>query len=104
MPLLLRNLRLITDVYKSLATRKLPFGEAFPNFHPGLVDFSASEEEIRVRNDSNSEEKYMRPHISQKVQEQAAVISVVSVRLISLILILVLLGIVLLLIANGGPP
>lgn len=44
----------------------------------------------------------MRPHISQKVQEQAAVISVVSVRLISLIL--VLLGIVLLLIANGGPP
>jgi hypothetical protein len=46
----------------------------------------------------------MRPHISQKVQEQAAVISVVSVRLISLILILVLLGIVLLLIANGGPP
>jgi hypothetical protein len=46
----------------------------------------------------------MRPHISQKVQEQAAVINVVSVRLISLILILVLLGIVLLLIANGGPP
>jgi hypothetical protein len=44
----------------------------------------------------------MRPHISQKVQVQAAVISGVSVRLISLIL--VLLGIVLLLIANGGPP
>jgi hypothetical protein len=46
----------------------------------------------------------MRPHISQKVQEQAAVASDVSVRLISLIIILVLLGIVLLLIANGGPP
>jgi hypothetical protein len=46
----------------------------------------------------------MRPHISQKVQVQAAVISGVSVRLFSLILILVLLGIVLLLIANGGPP
>jgi hypothetical protein len=43
----------------------------------------------------------MRPHISQKVQVQAAVSSGVSVRLISLIL--VLLGIVLL-IANGGPP
>ncbi len=45
----------------------------------------------------------MRTHITQKVQVQAAVISGVSVRLISLILILVLLGIVLL-IANGGPP
>ncbi len=43
----------------------------------------------------------MRTHITQKVQVQAAVISDVSVRLISLIL--VLLGIVLL-IANGGPP
>ncbi len=43
----------------------------------------------------------MRTHITQKVQVQAAVISGVSVRLISLIL--VLLGIVLL-IANGGPP
>lgn len=83
--------------------KKLPFGEAFPNFHAGLVDFAASEEEIRIRNERNSEEKIMRPHISQKVQVQAAVISGVSVRLISLILILVLLGIVLL-IANGGPP
>jgi hypothetical protein len=99
---LLRNSSTITDPYTSRAPKKLPFGEAFPNFHPGLVDFSASEEEIRVRNERNSEEKNMRPHISQKVQVQAAVISGVSVRLISLIL--VLLGIVLLLIANGGPP
>lgn len=44
----------------------------------------------------------MKPHMTKKVQVQVAASSDVSVRLISLIL--VLLGIVLLLIANGGPP
>jgi hypothetical protein len=98
----LRNFFTITTTWPVFALRKLPFGEPFPNFHLGLVDFAASEEEIRVSNESNVKRKFMRSYFPQNVQVQAAV-SVASVRLFSLIFILVLLGLVLL-IASGGPP
>jgi hypothetical protein len=102
MLVMLRNSPAIPRTYKSITVEKLLFGEAIQKFQSGPVDFAASEEEIRVRTERNAEEKNMKLHMSQNVSVQAVVISSVSVRLISLIF--VLLGIVLLLIANGGPP
>ena len=66
-----------------------------------LVDFAAREGESGVRLGSKDKEKVMSRHPTQQTLVQAEIVSVVSVRLLSLILVLV--GIVLLL-ANGGPP